>query len=104
MRIRHLKQAVADAQREATFWHEQEPALKKESAKELSASIEIISRSPNAFIQVSQKQKLHRFHEKRFNYYNSFCTVSQIVSCNTSIGWAPSSTTKRSGSDSASWR
>ena len=42
MRIRHLKQAVADAQREAKFWYEQEPALKEEFAKELAASIEII--------------------------------------------------------------
>ena len=67
MRIRHLKQAVADAQREAKFWYEQEPALKEEFAKELAASIEIISRSTDAFVQVSQKQKLRRFHERRFH-------------------------------------
>ena len=64
MRIRHLKQAVADAQSEAKFWYEQEPALKEEFVKELAASIEMINRSPDAFVQVSQK--LRRFHERRF--------------------------------------
>ena len=68
MRIRHLKQAVADEQREARFWYEQEPALKAEFAKELAAAIEIISRSPNAYLQVSKWHKnLRRFYEKRFH-------------------------------------
>jgi plasmid stabilization system protein ParE len=67
MEIRHLKQAVADAQREALFWQDKESELRDEFAKELAASIEIISRSPNAFLLVSQKRKLRRFYEKRFH-------------------------------------
>ena len=67
MRIRHLKEAVADAQREAQFWHDQEAELKEAFAKALAVSIEIISRSPDGFVQVSQKRKLRRFYEKRFH-------------------------------------
>jgi plasmid stabilization system protein ParE len=67
MRILHLKQAIADSQREAQFWHDQEPELKEEFAKELAASIESISRSPNGFARVSKKRELRRFYEKRFH-------------------------------------
>lgn len=67
MQIRHLEEAVADARREAQFWHDQEPGLKKEFAGELDAAIRIISRSPRGYARVSERRELRRYYEKRFH-------------------------------------
>jgi len=67
MQIRHLDEAVADAQREVGFWREQEPGLEDEFAKELDAAIRTIGLSPNGYVKVSKKRELRRFYEKRFH-------------------------------------
>ncbi|MDQ8209748.1 type II toxin-antitoxin system RelE/ParE family toxin [Coraliomargarita sp. SDUM461003] len=67
MQIRHLNEAVADAQREVKFWREQEPGLENEFARKLDAAIQTISLSPNGYVKVSQKRELRRFYEKRFH-------------------------------------
>ncbi|MEM0966065.1 MAG: hypothetical protein AAGJ81_07965 [Verrucomicrobiota bacterium] len=67
MRIRHLKEAVADQRREALFWQKQRSGLEKEFAKEFEAAIQAISLSPDGYIRVSKKRELRRFHEKRFH-------------------------------------
>jgi len=67
MRVQHLEEAVADGQREAAFWHDQQPGLEKEFADELEAAIQTISRSPFAYVRVSKVRELRRFYEKRFH-------------------------------------
>jgi len=67
MQIRHLDEAVADAQREVEFWREQEPGLEDEFAKELDAAIRTICLSPNGYVKVSKKRELRHFYERRFH-------------------------------------
>lgn len=67
MQIRHLKEAVADARREALFWKKQRAGLEKEFAEEFEAAIRAISLSPDGYVRVSKKRELRRFYEKRFH-------------------------------------
>jgi len=67
VQIRYLKEAVADARREALFWQKQRSGLEEEFAKEFEAAIQAISLAPSGYVRVSKKRALRRFHEKRFH-------------------------------------
>ena len=66
MKVVHLRSALADEEREITFWNERAAGLGLEFFAAFEEAIEEIKNAPEGYFMVSREKQLRRFFETRF--------------------------------------